>query len=129
MTTDTETIGDRVKRERLAKGLTQQGLADLIGDLSFQNIGNLEQGKIKNAPVYINKLAEELGVTVDYLTRGQAHNYQVNDQIHELLATDRPTNIDLNQSVWVVSLPVGEELILPASATLHARVIKKFMQK
>lgn len=129
MTKDIETIGDRVKRERLAKGLTQQGLANLIGDLSFQNIGNLEQGKIKNAPVYINDLAKVLGVTVDYLTRGQAHNYQVNDQIHELLATDRPTNIDLNQAVWVVSLPVGDELILPASATLHARIINKFLQK
>lgn len=121
-----KTIGDRVKELRLAAGLTQQQLADKIGDLSFQNIGNLEQNKIKHAPNYINKLASVLDVTVDYLTRGEVHKYQVNDEVHELLATDRPTDIDFSRSVYVISVPPTEKPILPSNAILHGRIIKKF---
>jgi|TARA_R110000787_G_scaffold60712_2_gene137693 transcriptional regulator with XRE-family HTH domain len=124
-----ETIGDRVKALRLAKGLKQRELAALIGNLSFQNIGNLEQNKIKTAPRYINELAKVLGVTVDYLQRGQTHHYQVNDEIHDLLATDRPVDLDFNQSIWVVSVPEGVELTLPAKATVNGRIIKKFSSK
>ena len=127
--TPKETIGDRVKKLREDKGLKQRELAELVGNLSFQNIGNLEQNKIKRAPRYINELAEVLDVTVDYLIRGQAHQYQTTDQMHELLATDRPTEIDFSESVWAVSIPHGEELILPAKAKIHARIIKKFNSK
>ncbi len=126
MTKDIETIGDRVKRERLAKGLTQQGLANLIGDLSFQNIGNLEQGKIKSSPSYINKLAKVLGVTVDYLMHGEEAAYQAEDQVHDLMATDRPTDIPPSEVMWLISVEAGEKLVLPANATLQARIIRKF---
>tara|TARA_R110002012_G_scaffold320266_1_gene543025 strand:- start:1492 stop:1878 length:387 start_codon:yes stop_codon:yes gene_type:complete len=122
-----EKIGDRVRRERERLGLTQEELAKKISkDLSFQNIGNLEQGKIKRAPMYVDKLAKVLGVTVDYLMLGNAYQYQNNDQIHDLLATDRPTEIDFARTVWIISTPAGEEPILSADEILHGKVIKKF---
>jgi transcriptional regulator with XRE-family HTH domain len=122
-----ETIGDRVKKERDRLGLTQGELAAKISqDLSFQNIGNLEQGKIKRAPMYVDKLATVLGVTVDYLMRGNAHQYQSYEQIHDLLATDRPTDIDFSRSVWIISTPAGEQPILSADEILHGKIIKKF---
>ena len=122
-----ETIGDRVKKERDKLGLTQGELAAKISkDLSFQNIGNLEQGKIKRAPMYVDRLAAVLGVTVDYLMRGNSQQYQNNEQIHELLATDRPTDIDFSRSVWIISTPAGEQPILSADEILHGKIIKKF---
>ena len=70
-----EKIGDRVKKERERLGLTQDELAKKVSkDLSFQNIGNLEQGKIKRAPMYVDKLATVLGVTVDYLMQAIRSN-------------------------------------------------------
>jgi len=122
-----EKIGDRVKKERERLGLTQDELAKKVSkDLSFQNIGNLEQGKIKRAPMYVNKLAKVLGVTVDYLMQGNTQQYQSNDQVHELLATDRPTDMDFSRSIWIISTPAGEEPILSSDEILHGKIIKKF---
>lgn len=120
-------IGDRTRKLREAKGLKQRELAALISpDLSFQNIGNLERGKIKSAPAYINKLAKVLGVTVDYLMIGREAQYSTEDQVHDLMGTDRPINVDPSESLWLISLEHGTELILPSNATLQARIIKEF---
>jgi len=124
-----EHIGHRVKKLMVAKGLKQQQLGDLIGGVSHQSIHNLTSGKVRKAPRYVDKLAKVLGVTVDYLMSGDAAPYQTAEQVHDLLATDRPTQIDFNDSVWVVSVPVGEELILPAHSKLHARILKKYSPK
>ena len=120
-------IGDRTRKLREAKGLKQRELAALISpDLSFQNIGNLEQGKIKSSPSYINKLAKVLGVTVDYLMHGEEAAYQAEDQVHDLMATDRPTDIPPSETMWLISVEAGEKLVLPANVTLQARIIRKF---
>ena len=124
---NTDKIGDRTRKLREAKGLKQRELAALISpDLSFQNIGNLEQGKIKSSPSYINKLAKVLGVTVDYLMHGEEAAYQAEDQVHDLMATDRPTDIAPSETMWLISVEAGQELVLPANVTLHARIIRKF---
>jgi transcriptional regulator with XRE-family HTH domain len=124
-----EHIGIRVKKLMDDKGLKQQQLGDLIGGVSHQSIHNLTSGKIHKAPRYVDKLAKVLGVTVDYLMSGETAPYQTVEQTHDLLATDRPTEIDFNDSVWVISVPVGEELILPAHTKMHARVLKKYSAK
>jgi transcriptional regulator with XRE-family HTH domain len=121
-----ENIGDRVQKLMDAKGLKQQQLGDLIGGVSHQSIHNLTSGVIRKAPNYVGRLAKVLGVTVDYLMYGETAPYQTTEQVHDLLGTDRPTNIDFNESVWVVSVPIGEELVLPAHSKLHARIIKKY---
>ena len=76
--------------------------------------------------MYVDRLAAVLGVTVDYLMRGNSQQYQNNEQIHELLATDRPTDIDFSRSVWIISTPAGEQPILSADEILHGKIIKKF---
>jgi transcriptional regulator with XRE-family HTH domain len=124
-----ELIGHRVKKLMDDKGLKQQELGDLIGGVSHQSIHNLISGKVRNAPRYVDRLAQVLGVTVDYLQRGDTAQYQPVQQEHELLATDRPTDIDLSESVWVVSVPIGEELILPAHSKIKARIIKRYTLK
>ena len=120
-------IGDRVKQKRLDMGLSQGDLAHRVKrGMSFQNIGNLEQGKIKKSPEYINELAEVLDVTVDWLMRGVDANYQVIDQVHDLLGTDRPINFDFSDNLYAISLPANEKLILQSGAVLQAKLIKKY---
>jgi transcriptional regulator with XRE-family HTH domain len=124
-----EHIGHRVQKLMGEKGLKQQQLGDLIGGVSHQSIHNLVSGKVQKAPRYIDKLAKVLGVTVDYLMSGDMAAYQQTVQEHDLLATDRPTDIDFSESIWVVSVPIGEELILPAHSKIKARIIKRYTQK
>lgn len=122
-----ETMGDRVKQKRLEMGLSQGALADRCrAGMSFQNIGNLEQNKIKKAPEYINELAGVLNVTVDWLMRGHDAPYQVQDEVHDLLGTDRPIEFDFGENLYAISLPRGEKLILQNKAKLHAKLIKKY---
>lgn len=120
-------IGHRVKQLRLSKGLTQQQLADLLG-ISYQNIGNLESGKIKRMPRYLTDLAAVFDVTVDFLQRGDAANYRQVDEVHDLVATDRPLNVDAGDVLYIVSIPSSVELILPSRARIQAKVVSKFIK-
>lgn len=58
---------DKVKKERRAKGLTQQQLADMLG-VSLRTITNYEKGDSypKQREMY-SKMAEILGVDINYL--------------------------------------------------------------
>ena len=59
-------IGDKVKRLRDSKNLTQQELADSI-NLSQSTIGMIESGKKIGSPATLKKIADFFEVTVDYL--------------------------------------------------------------
>ena len=120
-------ISQRVKQLRVGKGLTQQQLADLLG-ISYQNIGHLESGKIKRMPRYLADLANVFGVTVDYLQRGEAANYRQIDEVHDLVATDRPLQVEAGEVLYIVSAPASVELILPAKARIQAKVVSKFLK-
>lgn len=119
------TLASRCKELRAQRGLTQVELAALLG-LAHQNISNLESGKIARAPRYINDLADILGVTVDYLTRGESHDYANASEIHEMLAIDRPMPTDPTRSCWVISVPAGTTPTLPKDAKIVGKVLKKF---
>jgi len=58
---------DKVKKERRAKGLTQQQFADMLG-VSLRTITNYEKGESypKQREIY-GKMAEILGVDINYL--------------------------------------------------------------
>ena len=58
---------DKVKKERRAKGLTQQQFADMLG-VSLRTITNYEKGDSypKQREMY-GKMAEILGVDINYL--------------------------------------------------------------
>jgi len=64
------TLGQRIKQRRLALGLTQQELAEVLG-FTPQHISAIEQDQRVPSLASLVKLAEHLGVTVDYLATGK----------------------------------------------------------
>lgn len=63
-------LGERVKKRRQALKLTQQELAKAL-NVTPQHISAIEKDKRVPALASLAKLAEELGVTVDYLATGK----------------------------------------------------------
>lgn len=64
------TLGKRIKERREFLKLTQQDLANALG-LTPQHISAIEQDKRACSLPSLVRLAEELGVTVDYLATGK----------------------------------------------------------
>ncbi len=70
MDTDIQKLfGANVKKYRLVKKITQQALGDLC-DIEYQNISRIEQGKTNPTLRNIVKLANALGIEVQYLFEG-----------------------------------------------------------
>jgi transcriptional regulator with XRE-family HTH domain len=63
-------LGQRIRQKREALKLTQEELAKNLG-LTSQYISVIEQDKRSPSLPALVKLAEELGVTIDYLVLGQ----------------------------------------------------------
>lgn len=63
-------IGNRIRDRRHTLKVTEQELADAIG-VTRQHISAIEQGKAFPSLSSLAKLAEELGVTTDYLVTGK----------------------------------------------------------
>lgn len=68
-------LGKRIADLRRKRGLNQSELAKKLG-LSTSAIGMYEQGRRDPSIPIIVALAEELGVTIDYLLTGQAFSSQ-----------------------------------------------------
>ena len=63
-------LGERIKERRQALKITQQELAQSLG-MTPQHISAIEQGKWAPSLTLLPKLAEELGVSIDYLVSGK----------------------------------------------------------
>lgn len=63
-------IGKRIRKRRQELKLTQGDLARALG-LTPQHISVIEQDKRSPSLASLAKLAEELGITVDYLVTGK----------------------------------------------------------
>jgi len=63
-------LGKRIKERRQILKITQQELAQAIG-MTPQHISAIEQGKWAPSLTLLPRLAEELGVSVDYLVSGR----------------------------------------------------------
>lgn len=63
----TESLGQRIKKERLAQGLTQRELADSAG-ITVPYVSKIEAGKETPTEEKIAKIAEALGLDADELT-------------------------------------------------------------
>ena len=63
-------LGERTKQRRQVLKITQQKLAQSVG-MTPQHISAIEQGKWAPSLTLLPKLAEELGVTTDYLLCGK----------------------------------------------------------
>ncbi|HRD70438.1 MAG TPA: XRE family transcriptional regulator [Legionella sp.] len=62
-----EKIGNRIKNERLAKGLTRKALAELTENLKVSRINNYERGERTPGPSEIKQLAHALEVAPAFL--------------------------------------------------------------
>ena len=63
-------LGQRIKQRRQILKITQQELADALG-MTPQHISAIEQDKGSPSLALLPKLAEQLGVTIDYLVTGK----------------------------------------------------------
>lgn len=63
-------VGKRIRKRRQILEMTQQELAKAIG-VTPQHISAIEQDKRDPSLSSLAKLAEELGVTIDYLVTGK----------------------------------------------------------
>ncbi len=62
-------LNKRLKDERKAKGLSQQKLAELT-HTHYSNIGRYERGDAKPSAEVLNRIAQVLEVSPDYLING-----------------------------------------------------------
>ena len=62
-------LGQRVRERRIALDITQQELGDAL-EVTPQHISFIEQDKVAPSVALLAKLAQELGVSADYLLSG-----------------------------------------------------------
>lgn len=68
-------LGERVKRARQERGLSQSDLAERLG-LSDAYISKIEMGKNAMTVTVLAKLSDALGVSTDWLLRNQTREAQ-----------------------------------------------------
>ena len=80
-------LGEKIKKERLNRGLTQEGLAEKA-NLSVSFLGQIERGERKLSVDTLVKIGNCLGTSFDYLLQS---GYQVKQDagIDELVYTLR----------------------------------------
>jgi len=67
-------IGNTIKAARIARGLTQQCVAESLGLRSRQQIYEWESGRVGPGPKHLAKLAEVLGLQVTDLLPRESDN-------------------------------------------------------
>ncbi|QAA30358.1 helix-turn-helix domain-containing protein [Clostridium manihotivorum] len=79
-------LGQRIKEERLKSRLTQEQLAESI-DISNSYIGQIERGERNLSLDTLIRLANRLGVTIDYLLQDYISVNDDNfiDQINQII--------------------------------------------
>lgn len=84
---DYKSVGQRIKKERIRKGLTQAQLAESI-EVSCAFIGQLERGERGLTVGTLIALSNYLGVTTDYLLMNDLNAPQnaVSEQIRQIVA-------------------------------------------
>jgi len=92
------TVGQRTRMRRQALKLTQQELAKGVG-LSPQHISAIEQDKRAPSLPSLAKLAEELGVTIDYLVTGKEG---VTTDAIPAIKADKSLNLEIKRSLSVI---------------------------
>lgn len=65
-----KTVGERIRQARTARGFSGARLAELCGYKTQSGISNLENGKSTVGGRRLSKIAQALGVSVDWLLNG-----------------------------------------------------------
>ena len=110
-------IGERIRRLREAKRLTQDELAEMIGS-DGNTISRWERDKLGIGSAYIMKLAQALGTSTDYLLgktddpSPTVENATPSKPVSN--GEDRPyTQGQINKGMLVYTLSNGERIELP----------------
>lgn len=77
-------VGDRIKRLRTAKNMTQSDLAEIVG-LTYIQVGRYEKAKSNPSADVLQKLASALDTTTDFLMSGDTEQVQAQLSDKELL--------------------------------------------
>lgn len=64
------TFGERIAAARHERGLSQRALADMLG-IEYASLHRYENNKIVPSVKIAARIAEALGVTIDFLVNGQ----------------------------------------------------------
>jgi len=84
-------LGERIRQERLKLNLTQAKLAEDV-DISDAYMGHIERGQRSLALGTLIRLANRLGVTVDYLLKDSVEATDDNfiDQFRQIIDSQSP---------------------------------------
>ena len=88
-------LGQRIRQRREALKLTQEQLASNLG-LTSQYISIIEQDKRSPSLSVLARLAEELGVTIDYLVTGKK---EVTFDLIPAIKADKTLNLEVRKSL------------------------------
>lgn len=95
-------IGDRVRRARLSKGMSQSALAKRIG-VTPQSIQSLEAGKVAN-PRNLSEIAEALDVTDISLRFDNVHELTAASEIGGKVATEAPNATLIDHAIATIPI-------------------------
>lgn len=88
-------LGQRTRQRREALKLTQEQLAKSLG-VTSQYISVIEQDKRSPSLLALGKLAEELGVTIDYLVSGKE---RATLDLIPAIKADKTLNLEVRKSL------------------------------
>jgi len=86
---DYKKLGERMRKERLSLGLTQEVLSEKAG-ISVSFLGQVERGERKPSLETVINIAKSLGVTVDFLL-ADSYRTAPNSLVDELAYLVRET--------------------------------------
>lgn len=112
-----DTLGTRLKQTRLAQGITQTQLAEVIG-VHYTQVGRYEKKGVVPAADILARIANELGVSSDYLLNG------TREDLADATLSDK---VLLNQFKQIEALPVTERDCV--KVFLDAFITKKRVQQ
>ena len=114
------TTGEKIKRLRKENGFTQEQLAELI-NVSLMSVRRWEWGKTAPNSKYLQKLAEVLNTTSEYLLENEN-----NDDDFIMTATSVEKTIK-NDGMATIALGNGKNVTVPATPEGYAFLEKIFM--
>jgi len=91
-------IGERIREKREALNLTQQELAKVLG-VTPQHISVVEQDKRVPSFAFLIKLAEKLGVSIDYLVSGKAAQGEIMLDAIVAIKADKTLNLKAKKAL------------------------------
>jgi len=110
-------LNKRLKQARLDKGLSQQEL-EKLSNVHYTNIGRYERGNAKPSVEVLNRLAQALDISPDYLLNGT-----LEDKANKIITDDEL----LSQFKKVEKLPNDKKKLI--KEFLDAFLLKSSLQQ